>query len=483
MFKNIKNNLYIYQNNDLNKVFSNLFIFLIIAIVFIRGFNSLADWDAINYIANGISLWHEGKPIVVYPGILFSLFTVFLAEHLFGNTQFSSFVFLAIIPLSTTIIFSYKICRLYIKRSYSICTLATIFMFFDYDCGISYMLLQAYSDGWLLMFLTMAGFASLKDKYILAAITIGLAYFFRSQAFIFAIFIPILFQNRSLFRLIKYFSILIVTILIISFVFYFIFPTQNKGEFNFYANWFNAFSIYSNLKLEDIFNHLIFFVYHFKKSLVLIICSILLVIIARKKTKYFEFKKIFYFGVFLFVFQLCATIHLIFIGVSISAGENRYFIYSALFSSLGAFIALSKWCEINKNIKKIFLLFILVLFIGRFLFALYSLMNIEKRFYEHDFDMSNIPMIPKNSNIGVVGHIGQGILYNIFKNQKWIGEYSFSCKELMDNKSIDYIFVTNPSLCTENKDNNNSKYKKIWESKKPYREFILLKKLDNKLIE
>lgn len=484
MFQNLicKENLS--KQNDITKFTSCILILMIITIVFIRGFNTLADWDAINYIANGISLWHEGKPIVTYPGTLFSLLTVFLAEHILGGTQFSNFVYLAIIPLCITIIFSYKICRIYVTRTYSICILATIFMFFDYDCGISYMLLQAYSDGWLLMFFTIAGYTSLKDRYILAAMTMAIAYFFRSQAFILALFIPILFQNKSFIKIVKYFFVFLITILTINFLIHYIIPTQNEGELNFYVNWLNAFSAYKNLTSEQVIEHLKFLLIHFKKSLFLIIFSIILTFIAMNKTRNYAFKKIVIFGLSIFLFQLLSIIHLMFIGVKLSAGENRYFIYSALFCTLAAFLALSEYCQLNCKIKKLFLFFVFILFIGRFSFAIYSIKNLDKRFYEHDFDNSNIPILPKNSNIGVVGYIGQGILYNIFKNQRWIGDYSFSCKELMSNANkFEYVFIADPKVCVEERLKNiiyekNVKYEKIWESKKPYREYILFKKFE-----
>ena len=509
----ILNILRISNNNKYINKINILLIILITLGIFARiSYMPLWAWDTINYIANGLSLLKYGKVEGLYPGTLFSLINTFLSKLIFNNTQYSSFVYLQIVPIFVTLICTYNILRMFVSKISSICCLLLIFYIYNVYSSISHILIIPYTDSWLLMFSAIVVFLVLRDRIVLAAILIGIAHYYRaSQALPVLIFSAVLINNINIKKVIIYFSIIFLSIFIIQNVLNLFFDLGHN-DFDNYIVGFKERNIllpFTSLNIKDIFLDIVNVFWAFRISNIPISISLIAALIYIITKKYFDNSilniKTFIFSLDkldkIFIFSLLISCSCFIGGLYIqqvfgsrditltASGENRYFIYPFLFSAIAAYISLD---IITKRFMIFRTIFVIVIFIFSIIISLYTILNMEHyNHYLHFYDYSeDYPEIENDSKYIYVDVLGDGTASYIFKpgklkyvlKRQYLGGWnSYEDFYTNDNSNIDYLLgsysLENLNYVT---DINGIKFKIFWsnslDNAYPY---ILFKKYTN----
>ena len=486
---------YIAVKNMVNSsTFTNIIV--LAGLLFTIGFVFFAplsrmSWDSINYIANGVSLFNTKSSLISYPGTLFSILTVFPTMFLFGNTQLSHLVYINLIPIILTVVFTYKIIRLFTEKYVSLLLVMFIFLlsqalnFSKRVTTVTDMLGQPYADGWLLMFLIIAGYFILKEKLVYAAILVAIAHFFRSSMAVpLGIFLPILIINASytgeniyikklpniikrFYKYILYFIILFLSIFLIQTILNTIFTLNSETTF-----YSNIVSVDTSIAIKK-YIEVLFEVYKsFYDSTFLLSVLSVIAILCIVKSKNNALKRLTILGVLYFLICFAGAYKLwIEIGDYGAKGNNRYFIYAVLFLSIPTYLFLYEYICTNRNVyKKIFLLIFLLIFAYSTSHSIkdldYSISSITSSDYSTDY-----PKIEDDKKILMVEFYPQGTLNYIFKNQSWQDGHGKNNSFFYTNDNSDYEYIFSERKFLNNKetiiDDSGLVYNRIWQSSTP----------------
>ncbi|KLI27490.1 hypothetical protein A9X77_08840 [Brachyspira hyodysenteriae] len=472
-------------------IYNNYFIIFYMIIIFIylifldRG---LLVWDAINYISRGIDIFYK-RELFEYPATIFSIITTVTTMFLFGNTQLSYLIIISLIPTVLTVVFSYKLLNKFIDKNISVSILLILFVILSFET--SYILVQAYTDGWLLMFIVLSIYFILESKIFISAICMAIAYFFRSSlALPLGIFIPLLleynnsfkslFSKKSIISYIKYYSVLIVSIILFQLVLN-LFINSNNVEGSDYLVVFNI----SNLTLSNIMSAFLIVIKFFRDSTIpLFVFSIISLFLITKKNLNIELKKLSLIGIIYFMICTLATTRLVLLGYTPSKGENRYFIYPLLILSISSISLLYEYFKsknIFLNIKTFLIVSLLLISIVKTMLLTDNITNFFTNIKSYDYS-TDYPNIEDDASIAVMSIMAQGTLNYIFKNQKWGYEYiDFYKFYTNDNSKYKYLFYDSYIVQDENyiiEDEYGNKFQLIWQSKKGGK-YTLYKNINN----
>ena len=508
----------LYQNKYFKFIIDNIYIVIICIIAFGIFFKisymPLWAWDTINYIANGLSLLTFNKVQGLYPGTLFSLINTSLAKLIFQNTQYSSFVYLQLIPITVTLVYTYKILRMFISKTSAIFYLLLIFYLYNIYSSISHILIIPYTDSWLLMFSSIIVYLVLKDKLIIAGILIAVAHYYRaSQALPVLIFTVVLIKEINIKKIIIYLAVIFLSIFIIQFILNSFFDLGHN-DFNNYIVGFKEKNIlfpFTSFSIKDIFLDIINVFWAFRISNIPILIGLTITLIYTIYVKYSDIThlniKTFILNLtnldkmFIFSFLIYCSC---FVGglyiqqvfgsrdITLKAiGENRYFIYPFLFTTMTSYIYLDKITKNSKIFRIIMVFIILIPSICVFSHTISKIDGFNKAVHFYDYS-ENYPTIETNSNyiFADVLDVGDGIAIYIFKpgklnytmKQSYLGGWNtYETFYTNDNSNVDYVFG---SYSLENldyiEDTNGIKFKRYWiNSLKDAYPYALFKKDSN----
>ena len=515
---NIYNKLY--QNEYGKIIIDNIYIIIILVIIILGiylrvSYRPCWIWDTMNYIANGMYMITLGRVQAPYPGTLFSLIHVSLMNFIFNNIQNSYVMYMQIIPTSIVVIFTYKILRMFVSKTSAICYLLLIFFIYNIPTSISHILIVPYTDSWLLMFSTIVVYLVLKDKLIAAGILIAIAHYYRvSQALPVLIFTVVLIREINIKKVIIYLSTIFLSIFIIKLILNSFF---DLGYNDFYMAGFQERNIilpFTSLNIKDIFLDIVnvFWGYRIANIPILVGLTIALaytIYVKYSDIKHFNIKKLILNltnldKIFIFSFLIYCSC---FVGglyvqqvfgnrseILIRPGENRYFIYPFLFSTMIGYIYLDINTKTSIIFRRIFVIVLIMVSIVSYSYNIYKSIN-NNMFYNmiHYFDYTeDYPYIEKGSKYIFLDISPAGITTYIFKPEtlnyvtiknpnpfEVINDYNYFYTN--DNSNIDYVFASYG--LKDNyyvKDSNGIIFKRYWvNGLKDSEPYSLFKKVTN----
>lgn len=472
-------------------IYSNYFIILSMILIFIylilceRG---ILGWDAINYISRGIDIFYK-RELFEYPATIFSIITTVTTMFLFGNTQLSYLIIISLIPTVLTVVFSYKLLNKFIDKNISVLVLLILFVILSFYT--SYILVQPYTDGWLLMFIILSIYFILENKIFISSICIAIAYFFRSSlALPLGIFIPLLleynnsfkslFSKKSIISYIKYYTTLIVFIVLFQFILN-LFVNSKGIEGSNYLVVFNT----ENINLTNIISSFLIVIKGFKDSIIpLFIFSFISLFLITKKNLNINLKKLSLIGILYSMICTLASTRLVLLGYTPDKGENRYFIYPLLILSISSISLLYEYFKsknIFLNIKTFLIVSLLLISIVKTSLLINNIIPFYRNIISSNYS-TDYPNIEDNASIAVMSIMPQGTLNYIFKNQKWGYEYiDFNKFYTNDNSKYKYLFYDSSIIQDENyiiEDKYRNQFQLIWQSKKGGK-YTLYKNINN----
>lgn len=190
-----------YTNKIIPPGYGDVSRYLASGVYYLNNKAEMPDYILYAKFCNGIN----DSSLLRYPNIFFQLALATPTKYLFNDKiSYSQLGLFGVGLIFATNILIYCIARKKLSSIYSLCGVAalnTIPIFALYSDIAS----KNSSDAWLLMFVAMVVLLAMDGRYFLSGCILSIAYFFRSQAILFALPVLIVFKNYKLTSVVKFF--------------------------------------------------------------------------------------------------------------------------------------------------------------------------------------------------------------------------------------------------------------------------------------